>query len=317
MAKIIVNPPVDYFDNVVDAWLNSDDVNDPTKVTTNPKKLISEIINRNGREDYLSFFPSLTTPTSNGNPIDAMPEPFSGNPCKNLVVFFNFNPAFGNEDVKYMNRQKMKGVITKTYSDFTRPFPHITDPFHKGATNWWEKRNTWLHETFYKKIYNGGKITKQVKKMYPFSIELCPWHSKSKKGIKIQPLYLEKVIKLSEYAYENSCIPIMLALGSSLRDVLRNKNSGYQEVSNISYYQQKYSKRGGCDAFGQLESQWKEIWPQDAGKSRFVNQNFSYFRKVENDKTYKILCMNSNQQIPPADHFNRVLTKIVQYIKDN
>nr|MCR4737308.1 hypothetical protein [Bacteroidales bacterium] len=232
MKKITPKSVVTYFDNIVDAWLNSPKPScNENSIDTNINALIAKIMRKNGEEEYLSnkkFNNELISPSVKGphqRPCNAMPEPFMGDPDKNLVVLFNFNPGFGDQDVKNLCRENIRNLLkNNNYSEFIKSFPYLTHRpvFHPAGKDWWEKRENWLKGTFLP-LYDKNKQSKN----HPLAIELCPWHSKAKGSVTVQDQYFNKVLQLAEYAFDHSDIKIMIALGSSIRNVLKSKkNSG-------------------------------------------------------------------------------------------
>ncbi len=171
-----------------------------------------------------------------GFQMDAMPEPYLGNPRECSIAILNYNPgqiSNGSEQEKlyelYANIVKEKG-----YSFIVSSFPYLQtsnflneiglSEFEKyDGSKWWQKRNTWIEHL----ICIKGK--KNEKGLMPFALELCPWHSlnwNSKRFISsladCQFIdYINKyVISIYENAISNSLCGFGLCIGKSFGQIL-------------------------------------------------------------------------------------------------
>jgi hypothetical protein len=102
---------------------------------------------------------------------DLMPELFFGDPDRNLAVMLNLNPGYGDTNKNFIGKNVVAQRLSKGYSSFAKAFPYLSDSlFHPDAFCWWHRRERWIKED----ILDG----KAPEGLHPFSIELCPWHSK-------------------------------------------------------------------------------------------------------------------------------------------
>lgn len=156
-----------------------------------------------------------------------LPEPYLGNPNRCSAVIININPGGVMKDynclctkerpINFINRYLMPGQ----YESYAHEFPYLTLPEKKRGTNWWISRNAWI-EYFLSIV----PIERKEEGLYPFAIELCPWHSDKWKGMRYDNTELKAyinqyVIKPAGEAIKNSKLPFGLGVGTPIIKALK------------------------------------------------------------------------------------------------
>ena len=248
---------------------------------------------------------------------DAFPQPYLGNIEHHSVITLNLNPS---RSKKYGYENFNEPVLDSTYkyNQYAESFPtYDTHPF-------WKKQDGWIDSIFKKilveeklveeKLYQYNPETKKEEKLRPFAIEICPWGSKSWRGLGIKKeskeinnldistIYFLKylnnfVFDVIEKVIEHSKLKIILSVGKAYYDIFNNKKTDFERKEEISY---KKNKPEGMD--------WPQTIDKKSGKDRDVKRTFSIWKKG------KILYINtyaSGSNTPPAEHFNEIQNELI------
>lgn len=225
------------------------------------------------------------------------PEPYLGDPYNCSIVMLNLNPGFGSEDgdkpLHWKDGVLVNEKICTNYYDYARVFPYIqeNDNRHVGAKKWWRPRKVWLNN-FVEKVTNI-KTT-----LAPFTIELCPWHSKSWKDLKykedeyLKNYILNYVIIPAIIAAKNAQVKFPVCIGKSFETIL----------PLLGFEIEKY-------------------WNQDSGlknwpisKGRKMQRTYQLFKNNKNEYILNIWAPGSNKI--PSQSFSDVEKFIISKIKD-
>ncbi len=125
---------------------------------------------------------------------EAFPEPYYGNPYDSLAVIININPGGAVASAP---------PLTEKYSSYAQGFPYLNGGGCLKGQKWWVSRHKWMQRL--EKMYNG---TTAVSPKMPFALEICPWHSKNWKGMKLTN-------KVKEYIQERVLEPATEAIKHS------------------------------------------------------------------------------------------------------
>ena len=152
---------------------------------------------------------------------DLMPEPYLGNPHKGCcsIAILNFNPGYNGDAEEY---NLIESIVREQdgmkYSKVALKFPYIQDHGNLSdeyqiyqkfkGTKWWQNKRFWLNHLVCASQKNNDK------KLLPFALELCPWHSKnwdSKRFVRT----LENT-KYKDFVDNNVITPYIGAISNSL-----------------------------------------------------------------------------------------------------
>ena len=166
------------------------------------------------------FFLTRNSKLKDPKYLDLMPELFFGDPDNNLAVMLNLNPGYGETNKNFIGKSVVTKRLSKGYSSFAKSFPYLSDPtFHPDAADWWRRRERWLREDVLDEKALDG--------LHPFSIELCPWHSKKwnealSSGFKDKNFldFVEKnLLPVISYAAKHSTVGAVLSIGKVYCDL--------------------------------------------------------------------------------------------------
>ncbi len=169
---------------------------------------------------------------------NGMPEPYLGDPYKCSAVIININPGGVIPCNDWNHKNEASNFIKKyfsnngTYYDFAKDFPYLnylktSEPDNKGSI-WWEQRLNWINNI----IRKSGRIKANEEIPLPFNLEICPWHSKRWKGMKLSNPCLQKYIR--EYVIEPACeaigysqLPFGLIVGKAVCDAIQKADCNW------------------------------------------------------------------------------------------
>jgi len=269
----------------------------------------------------------------------SMPEPFLGNPDSCSIVCINLNPGYTAKDVKegiegdeeVLSRDFAKSICP--YSDYAKPFPHLaSSPHHISGAIWWQRRNVYLMsliETYYNV---KGVNMPNISKKFPFSIELCPWHSKrwSECGIKIKDnkealtAINEHTLEPALHAIEHSLVDFAFAVGLDVMKALLDNGfelaMSWGPSENIEGKHFKYVHHNNV----RFDNYPKTLKYRNKGKDNEevlgLYDAYVFFKlltKVVNGNLLKVLCVlkqGSNNVPGPEYHDLGIDRDILEYV---
>ena len=259
------------------------------------EKLVADWLSDNFHSTYTyqkDFFLTRSKKLRVPKYLNLMPELFFGDPYNNLAVMLNLNPGYGKTNKKFIGKKVVTKRLSKGYSTFAKSFPYLSDPsFHPDATDWWCRRERWIKED----ILDG----KAPDGLHPFSIELCPWHSKKwnealsggfKNGSFLE-FVKKNLLPVISYAAEHSTVGAVLSIGKVYCDL--------------------YDSLGFT-----LKQEWgpsNPNWPCDpkTGKPKKVYFRY-YYSKKYNIKAICIWLWGSNKT--PSSSFKDIEQQILKHI---
>ena len=238
---------------------------------------------------------------------DAFPQPYLGNIEHHSVITLNLNPS---RSKKYGYENFNEPVLDSTYkyNQYAESFPtYDTHPF-------WKKQDGWIDSIFKKilveeklveeKLYQYNPETKKEEKLRPFAIEICPWGSKSWRGLGIKKeskeinnldistIYFLKylnnfVFDVIEKVIEHSKLKIILSVGKAYYDIFEHKESGFRKIMECtkSQYSNAWDLKLDIDDEIKVElneATFEKVWPKKKENNenlRYVNRSFSFWKK--------------------------------------
>lgn len=237
---------------------------------------------------------------------NALPEPYLGDPYKCSAVIININP--GGSMSKYQSlatRENKLNFISRfidghNYHNFAVSFPYLTLPESECGTDWWTSRNSWINRI------SGN--TNELKR--PFAMEICPWHSKSWKGLDFEQEelrnYLEEyVIRPAQEAIKNSNLRIVgLSVGTPITKVL--ESCGYKRVKLWGWDNTEKKFR--------FDTPISDKWPQKED-NKPVKRTYTLWRR-ENSDVYFLNTSAQGGNRAPSINFLEVEKEILASIKN-
>ena len=225
MSQTIIQDYFEYCNDLVQDWIDND-----ANLTVNDPFLHNSAI--------LSGKPYF----------DIMPEPFLGNPDKCSIVMINLNPGYTVGDDVKLSRQntenRFKDNNLKGYSDFALPFPYLSNPeIHPAGAGWWEGRKEYLDRLV--RVYTGKDTT-----LFPFAMELCPWHSNKWDEAKVEmedTVYdrmIQRAVIPALYAVGNSEAKIAVVVGKAAIPVI--EEAGFKLIQSWGPERRVLGKKQGC-----------------------------------------------------------------------
>ena len=138
---------------------------------------------------------------------DALPEPYYGNPWDFSAIILNFNPYGG---VNYKLQKHSDGLFFRDfkpevcYLNFAQSFPYLNKYKETNIGKWWSIRAKWI-----KRLNSSTKN--------PFSIQICPWHSKFSDGVVLKEYSVvytnDYIIRPAEIMLKKAELNIILSVG--------------------------------------------------------------------------------------------------------
>ena len=234
-----------------------------------------------------------------------MPEPFLGNPERCSAVMLNLNPAapMGKfcKDNDYANE-----IISDGYSERAKEWKIFEE--NDGGFIWWAKRENWLNRIL------GNKDTT----LKPFSIDICPWHSKSWGKLDYQNKKLidtinENVLTPAFNAVKNSRIPFAIAIGKDFYDVLTIEDENNEPY--LGFTQKERLDKGIPNEDAKDLTMPK--WPQSSTTKKPTNKAFAIFENDNKDRILCIWCPDGGSNQPPQSGFDELVQNFVKKYKNN
>lgn len=234
-----------------------------------------------------------------------MPEPFLGNPERCSAVMLNLNPAAPmgkfRKDNDYANE-----IISDGYSERAKEWKIFEE--NDGGFIWWAKRENWLNRIL------GNKDTT----LKPFSIDICPWHSKSWGKLDYQNKKLidtinENVLTPAFNAVKNSRIPFAIAIGKDFYDVLTIEDENNEPY--LGFTQKERLDKGIPNEDAKDLTMPK--WPQSSTTKKPTNKAFAIFENDNKDRILCIWCPDGGSNQPPQSGFDELVQNFVKKYKNN
>ena len=229
-----------------------------------------------------------------------MPEPFLGNPERCSAVMLNLNPAAPmdkfRKDNDYVNE-----IISDGYSERAKKWKIFEE--NDGGFVWWAKRENWLNRIL------GNEDTT----LKPFSIDICPWHSKSWGRLDYRNKDLidtinKNVLTPAFNAVKNSCIPFAIAIGKDFYDVLT-----IEDENNVPYL--GFTQKERIDK-GIPNDDAKDLtmpkWPQSSATKKPTNKAFAIFENDREDRILCIWCPDGGSNQPPQKGFDELIKCLIR-----
>jgi hypothetical protein len=190
---------LDYWNNFIDEWY------------------LDPLNSFQSEKNYWSKFENLSRNA------DALPEPYYGNPWSFSTIVLNLNPYGGvnyqlqkHPDGLFFNDFKPGGL----YSDFAQAFPYLNKYKETNIGKWWTIREQWIN-----------RLSASTRK--PFSIQICPWHSKFSDGLgskKYSIGYInDYIIKPAEIILKKADLKIILSVGKEFEYLYKDLGFNYLE----------------------------------------------------------------------------------------
>ena len=231
-----------------------------------------------------------------------MPEPFVGNPTDCLAVMLNLNPGYPMPEF-HCECEYAKSIVKKGYSNESKQNGYeIFNVGEKGGVKWWVRREQWLHRVTERK-YESFKLK-------PFSIDICPWHSKSWKGCvdytyeKLKREIKDNVLTPAFYAVQNAKISFcVIAIGKDYYDVL----------NAMEFTQEIEFRPEDCDKVKYLLPKGWPTTKNKKGEKMNVNKAFTMFRDPNtNSRILCIWCPDGGSNQPPQKGFDTLVRALIE-----
>lgn len=248
---------------------------------------------------------------------DVFPQPYLGNIDYHSVITLNLNPS-RSKKYGYENFKEPDLNPKYKYKNYAKGFPtYYTHPF-------WEKQDGWIDGIF----ENLGKDAPSEKEIKPFSIEICPWGSKSWLGLGIKKeskkinnldistiyflYYLNNfVFDVIEKVIDNSKLKIVLSVGKAYYDIFEHKESGFRKIIECTKSQNSKAWDLKLDIDDEIKAElnkstFKKVWPKKKENNedlRYVNRSFSFWKKNG------VIYFNSwspGSNKPPGKEFDKI-----------
>ena len=189
---------VDYWDNVISAWLKC--ANGSNAATAFKSTAGLPINEKNAIDEQALIIGAINSNAGKKGTIyhihpSHMPEPYWGNPDDCSIILLNYNPAGGSEiscytSIECVGCSRVNNLTTfakqNKYSGLALDFPLLMNdpkangqgiPWIKnyGGYKWWQAKKKWLEHLAC--CFNSDGEENEKNNKMPFCIEVCGWHS--------------------------------------------------------------------------------------------------------------------------------------------
>ncbi len=236
--------------------------------------------------EYRTFAGAIKAPMQYA----ALPEPYLGDPENNLAVIININP--GEAVLDYLIQTVFSTHLTGTYSGYAIPFPYLCGKGCPAGQKWWQsKRLPWIKRM----AILSGATEPETTDVYPFALEMCPWHSREWEDMQltddVKEYIINRVLEPAVEAVKHSKTRVVLVVGKDVYEKLCD--CGCSPVAGLYFHNEPWS-----------------VWPQDAN-GKIVDRTYAC---LEYKGTYFLCTWYQGGYFAPAELFKGVEEEILKRI---
>ncbi|MBX4263124.1 hypothetical protein [Clostridium estertheticum] len=181
--------------------------------------------------------------------VKVIPEPYLGDinsKCSGVVLSLNPAESLPNGEQQWPNGQFVKDVSATNYSEWAKTWYYL-----KNKNIFWKNRKEWLDR----------KMSNANESLYPFAIELIPYHSKacgtlsSNENKNLLEYVENNILVVAEEMTKNCALKLVFCFGKPYYDIFRSLN--YEIVLKID---------------SEDHENFKNEWP--IGNSKPINRTY-------------------------------------------
>ena len=156
---------------------------------------------------------------------DYLPQPFLGDPENCSIITLNLNPGPVHDIRRFPDGILVKKLIAKkSYFDYARSFPQVKLKNHPNK--FWKKQLKW--------VFRLTGIDYNVHGLYPFAIEICPWHSNNWKSPDLDEKLVAE-IQMNVFDVIDMVIPyatkkVVISVGKDYYHLFNQGSLGFEKL---------------------------------------------------------------------------------------